>query len=359
MRNKLKLTIPWEEIEEGAQDQIIEALTLPFLEELVILPDVHQGYDLPIGSVALLDNHIWAGAVGYDIGCGMCHINTKINVEKIPPGNTVYDRITDMVPTGFTERKTLDKSVTKFPNASEIVAVADAVRYKAASQLGTLGGGNHFIEVGYNKNHEVGITIHSGSRRPGWLIADYHMRVTQGPVETRSKKGMAYFTDMNWALEYALENRSVMMEKCLFALGIKDTKPLMKTMINENHNHAEMREDGVLHRKGATPALKGQLGIIPANMRDGVWITKGLGNEDFLSSASHGAGRAMSRCAARKTLDSIQFQFDMLGIETPNLKDLLDEAPEAYKDIHKVIAIQDGVLVEVIDHFKPLVVVKG
>lgn len=375
MTDKLALTVPAEEIEPKAMEQIEAALKMTYLKRLAIMPDVHAGYDLPIGGVALLDGHIWPGAVGYDIGCGMCHVNTGREMNDLLPDvlyfgtpadhdksalKRIQVRLNKMVPVGHFERQRSTTKFDKFPNASRYGVVADAVRYKASMQLGTLGGGNHFIEIGVNKDGIVGVTIHSGSRRPGWLIGDFYMRMTDGPVPLSSKMGQAYVKDMKWALDFALANRAHMMRCCLQAMGLgKDADKLMETMVNENHNHAEVTKSGVLHRKGATPAKEGQLGIIPANMKDGVWITRGLGNTEFLSSASHGAGRAMSRKDARKLLDVDEFANQMEGIVSPVLGSLLDEAPGAYKDIHSVIAAQDGILVDVVDHFKPVFVMKG
>ncbi|MBU1001478.1 MAG: RtcB family protein [Proteobacteria bacterium] len=354
--DRLRLTIPLEQIEGGAREQIERTLALPCLKVLAIMPDVHVGYDLPIGGVALLDGHIWPGAVGYDIGCGMCHVLTEKPLAELPDLHQVYNRILQLIPVGFETHKK-KTGFDKFPNVSGDGKLNDVVREKAPIQLGTLGGGNHFIEIGVNPYDIVGITIHSGSRHPGWQIGDYYMKKTKGPVPVDSAIARAYVQDMEWALEYALENRAAMMRRCLEALGLGED--LMQGMINENHNHAEITPAGVLHRKGATPAESGQLGIIPANMRDGVWITRGLGNEFFLCSASHGAGRTMSRKKARQAIDFRSFMAQMEGIVAPVEPRLLDEAPDAYKKIDDVLKAQDGVLVDVIDHFRPVLVVKG
>lgn len=353
---RLLLTIPADGIEPSAMSQIEQALALPFLKKLAIMPDVHAGYDLPVGGVALLDGYIWPGAVGYDIGCGMCHISTGVHVSDIPPAESIFEGIMGRIPVGFSSRTT-PLTHRKFGNASGYACLGDAVRERASRQLGALGGGNHFIEVGVNAEGMVGITIHSGSRRPGWIIADFYMRMTGGPVPVDSEIGQKYLADMEWAQMFALDNRAEMMRQCLWALHLR--QDLVENMINENHNHAVLTDDGVLHRKGATPAEFGKLGIIPANMRDGVWITRGLGNEKFLCSASHGAGRRMSRTEAKKRVDMVKFADDMRGVVTPDLSGISDEHPEAYKPIGDVLSAQDGVLVDIVDHFKPIVVVKG
>jgi tRNA-splicing ligase RtcB (3'-phosphate/5'-hydroxy nucleic acid ligase) len=358
IHDKLKLTLPWDEIEEGAQKQIKDTLRMPSLEMLAIMPDVHQGYDLPIGGVALLRDYIWPGATGYDIGCGMIHYNTKLPLDIFSDMEVVYDRLADLIPVGFSKQKYPYELNTLFTNAAGDENLKSIVDNKAGWQLGTLGGGNHFIEIGVNDRDEVGITIHSGSRGAGWAIGDYYMKRCDGPIPVTSILGKAYVEDMKWALDYALDNRKLMMIQCCKALELRDFNYL--EWVNENHNHAEVNIDGtVLYRKGATPAEEGKLGIIPANMRDGVWITKGLGNEEFLCSASHGAGRKLSRTKARETVDTVEFFEDMIGVITPSLDKLTDESPHAYKDITDVLNRQDGLLVDVIDHFKPLLVLKG
>lgn len=357
MDERLKLTIPAEEIEAGAWEQIEAALALPYLKTLAIMPDVHSGYDLPIGGVALLDGYIWPGAVGYDIGCGMCHVNTGAHIGGLNSADLreVYERIRRLVPVGFATHDKPHDGFQKFRNASGFSCLQDAVRERASRQVGTLGGGNHFIEIGVNDQGTIGVTIHSGSRRSGWLIGEFYMLTTGGPVPLESEIGQRYLADMTWALQFALDNRAAMMRCCLEALGLGSDLP----MVNENHNHAVVTPDGVLHRKGATPAEVGQPGIIPANMRDGVWITRGLGNEDFLCSASHGAGRAMSRGQAKKLIDPTRFETEMGDIITPDLGGLVDEAAQAYKPIGQVLTAQDGLLVDIVDHFRPVVVVKG
>jgi len=350
-----------DEIEIEAQKQIYATLKLDSLRALAIMPDVHAGYDLPIGGVALLKGHVWPGAVGYDIGCGMCHVTTDSTVNDIPDLTDVYDRIMAAIPVGFNSHK--DKRPVKpFTNASRDKALGNTVQAKAEQQIGTLGGGNHFLQVGVNSKGKIGITIHSGSRRSGWEIGDFYMKQTKGPVPVSSEIGNAYWQDMSWAVEFALDNRRRMMRFCLEALKLPMS--LLNGMVNENHNHAEIYMDPqydlcIIHRKGATPAEEGQLGIIPANIRDGVWITRGRGNKAFLCSASHGAGRTMSRQAAKRDLDFEEFQSQMEGIMAPVTEAHLDEAPNAYKPIDAVLKAQDGILVDIIDHFKPLLVVKG
>jgi len=355
MDNRLKLTIPKDDIDSKAWDQIEAVLELPYLKKLAIMPDVHAGYDLPIGGVALLDGYIWPGAVGFDVGCGVCHIN----VGMVPKGlvsEELLHRLLKFIPVGF---NTLDIPTTnfhKFPNRSKFAALRDAVTHKASIQMGTMGSNNHFIEFGVNSEGELGITIHSGSRKPGYLIGDFYTRMTGGPVALDSNIGKAYLADMNWALQFAFDNRMRMMDMCFKAMRIPFDN---NKVINESHNHAIVTNKGVLHRKGATPAIEGQLGIIPANMKDGVYITRGLGNDEFLNSASHGAGRKMSRSQARVKLDHEKFKKEMAGIIAPTGIEFIEESKDAYKDIDYVLEGQDGILVDIVDHFKPILVIKG
>ena len=423
---RLSLTIPPERIDAATWDQIESALALPCMVHLAVMPDAHAGYDLCIGGVALLDGHISPSFVGYDIGCGMCHVNTGLPADEVLPDEAarrlLFDRLRLAIPVGTALRGAGEYDLPRFTSASGDAQLTEAVNARQSIQLGTLGGGNHFLEVGVNGRGEIGITVHSGSRRSGWDIGAWYMK--QGrlfPLDSRL--GRAYRQDMNWALDYALLNRRLMLEHTLRALAdvhrqlarpthkpVTDTaapkahtRPaaspastlpssslsspvftaspapssqpplseqeislLLGRMINENHNHAVVwNQPGpsgaplVLHRKGATPADAGQPGIIPANQRDGVYVTEGLGNTEYLSSASHGAGRRMSRNEAQRTISLERFQSQMCGVVCRADKGVLDEAPDAYKPIAEVLAAQDGVLVRITDHFRPLVVLKG
>jgi tRNA-splicing ligase RtcB len=399
---RLSLTIPPDRLDAATRDQIESALALPCMVHLAVMPDAHAGYDLCIGGVALLDGHISPSFVGYDIGCGMCHVNTGLPADEALPDEAarrlLFDRLRLAIPVGTATRAPGDYDLPRFESASGDTQLTDAVNARQSIQLATLGGGNHFLEVGVNRRGEIGVTVHSGSRRSGWDIGAWYMK--QGrlfPLD--SSLGRAYRQDMDWALDYALLNRRLMLEHALRALAdvhrqltgttrkrvpspatptvytVPSVQPplseheialLLGRMINENHNHAVIQNQPgpsgaplVLHRKGATPADAGQPGVIPANQRDGVYVTEGLGNAEYLSSASHGAGRRMSRNEAQRAIPLERFRSQMRGIVCRADKSVLDEAPDAYKPIAEVLAAQDGVLVRVIDHFRPLVVLKG
>jgi len=364
--DKLETLIPLEDLEESAVDQIHTALAQPFLKKLVIMPDCHTGYDLPIGAIALLDGVISPSYVGYDIGCGMCSVVTDLKAADLDhrARTDLFDRIYKAIPCGVGGYHEGRKDET-FTSASGSNKLDDRVSSRLNSQMGTLGGGNHFIELGENKEGFLSITIHSGSRNPGWVTAQYWMDFAKadpefdgGFLRLDSSNGRAYVEDMNYFLLYALENRLRMMA---VTIGVVEGKAQAgsSAIINENHNHAAVQGSDVLHRKGATPAEQGVLGVIPGTMRDGVYITKGLGNEQYLSSASHGAGRRMSRTQAKQEIKIEDHRAAVKGIVCRTDRKVLDESPDAYKNVHEVVKAQEGIVVEVLDHAKPIVNVKG
>lgn len=370
---KLSTLIPIHLLEQGAQQQIYDALALDFLMKLAVMPDCHTGYTLPIGGVALLDSVISPEYVGYDVGCGMCYILTRLKADKvfkhIKKKTKMFDDIYKRIPVGFNSREK-GQVYYDFKTASGDKELQERVDNKLNIQLGTLGGGNHFIEIGVNMEGYVTITIHSGSRNIGHSIATYYMRLSKnvdkdlprGFLHLNGEYGQQYLQDMNFALEYALENRKVMMREVLSLLGYNDHESgtlIDHHMVNENHNHAVLEGTHVLHRKGATPADKGQVGIIPGSMKTGVYITEGLGNEEYLSSASHGAGRKMSRKKAKEFVTLSKFKQQMHGIVAKVDKSTRDEAPDAYKNLHDVIKEQEGIVINTTDYAKPLINVKG
>lgn len=371
--DKLSSLIPLHLLEQSAQKQIYDTLNLDFLIKLAVMPDCHTGYTLPIGGVALLDNVISPEYVGYDIGCGMCFIITRFLASKFFKNEKkklkLFDEIYKRVPVGFNSRET-SLNYEDFKTPSKDKNLINKVESKLYIQLGTLGSGNHFIEIGVNMEGYITITIHSGSRNIGHSIASYYMEksklsdpdLPKGFLHLQSDIGQQYLHDMNFALKYALENRKVMMKEVLSLFGYNshEIDTLINThMINENHNHAIANGEKVLHRKGATPADKGQIGIIPGSMKTGVYVTEGLGNENYLSSSSHGAGRKMSRKKAKESISMERFKKQMNGIVAKVEHSTKDEAPDAYKDLHDIIKMQEGIVIKTIDYSEPLIVVKG
>ncbi len=363
--DKIVHLIPMEDIEQGAQKQLYDNANIPFVKKIAVLPDCHQGYDLPVGAVALVEDHISPSYVGYDIGCGMCCYeipNSDINNFKEKDRLYLFEEIKECIPVGFAEH---DNPYSKsFKSASGNKELTDKVNAKLTKQNGTLGGGNHFIEIGYNAKGSIFITIHSGSRRPGWEIGDWYMNEAKKDnqlyhkfFDLYSSLGKAYLADMNFALEFALANRLDMLKEIA---NLITGSRILFDYINENHNHAIVLENGdVLHRKGATPADVGQLGVIPGSMKSGVYITEGLGNAEFLSSASHGAGRKMSRGFAKKNISLETFKDQMNGILANVSESTLDEAPDAYKDLDYVMKAQEGIVVKTVDFITPIINIKG
>lgn len=331
------------------------------------MPDAHLGYTLPIGAVVLTDNVVFPSYVGFDIGCGMCSLKTSFDRREVEAhGHQIYDRILQHIPVGYNHR-----SQALSWRLPPVTKRGEEVFYEKSGfkQLGTLGGGNHFIEIGYDEDDAVWITIHSGSRGVGHGIATYYMKLFSGSnkpkeghygMSLETQEAQDYLKDMQFSIEFALENRKRMMYLVVESIAylLNHTVDLdMNTMINRTHNHAEVVKEGIIHRKGATHAEKGMLGVIPGNMRDGSFIVKGLGNPDSLSSSSHGAGRVLGRNQAKKTLDPVIFEDDMEGIVCQTLG-RLDESPGAYKDIFEVMGDQRD-LVEVLHYIKPIINVKG
>ena len=360
---KLKTLIPLDYLEEEAIKQIERNLEVPFLKKLVILPDCHSGYDLPVGAAALLDGYISPSYVGVDIGCGMCSVKTPIKAKELTAKEKqhIFNEVYNKIPVGFEGRKKgLDYK--KFYSASGNKDLNKKANEIINISLGTLGGGNHFIEFGESqKNGYLYITIHSGSRHLGKLIADFYTQKSRF-LSIDSDDGLNYWEDMNFAIEFALSNRKTMLDIILndiLKLTPEEYREAMNSFVNESHNFAEKTDEGILHRKGATSAYKGQIGIIPANMRDGVYITEGIGNWEYLSSSSHGAGRKMSRKKARKLISEEDFQISMKGIIAKTTKKIIDEAPLAYKDINFIIKLQEGKVIKIFDKILPIINVKG
>lgn len=370
INKKLWSLIPLEQIEQSAQKQIFDNLKDERLMQMAIMPDVHTGYDLPIGGVALVDGHVSPSYVGYDIGCGMCAINTSVPASDLLSSLDIKERlfaeIMRQVPVGIGGRHHADDYPT-FKSASGDKKLTEKACRSVESQLGTLGSGNHFIEISADREGLCWVTVHSGSRNAGHSVGSHYMVLAKKGQDKffplRSELGRAYLKDMAYCQEFALANRLKIIEAVLKIMGFSTAdveKMCDDSLINENHNHADvLKGDRVLHRKGATPARRGQLGIIPANMRDGIYVTVGLGNRDYLQSASHGAGRVMSRTESKRRVRMDSFRETMQGIVAKVDKGTLDEAPFVYKQIGPVLAAQEGVVVEVVNHLRPLVNVKG
>jgi len=357
-----------EHLEATALEQFNCAMEQDFSVKGALMPDAHTGYSLPIGAVVATDGMILPSWVGFDIGCGMCALPTTFNADDIKQnGKAVFDEIYKQVPVGFTVHQHPVECDLNPNDLADLGRIAFDKR-KGFRGLGTLGGGNHFIEIGKDETGKVWIIIHSGSRGVGHGIATEYVRLADTDSKVRdghhgfrveSDHGQAYINDLNWALEYALINRKHMMRSIVHAMSQHcDGEADWEQLINRNHNHAEEKDGLWIHRKGATHAEDGMMGVIPGNMRDGSFIVRGKGNSDSLFSSSHGAGRVLGRKQAKRELDVGEFETTMKGITALVGESTLDESPMAYKDIFEVMRLQAD-LVDTICHVTPLVNVKG
>ncbi|MFH0921947.1 MAG: RtcB family protein [Fibrobacterota bacterium] len=361
--------------EPGAMAQLEQLASMPYLyAHVCAMPDAHIGIGATIGSVFATVNAVVPSAVGVDIGCGMRAVRTDLPADAAMKDrlqrfiDTVYAR----VPVGFESHG----SNREWAGMENFPLNDSALRKKAAQQLGTLGGGNHFVEV-QGDGERLWLMIHTGSRHIGLQIAEKYihaakqMNLQQGhdlppdlsflPVGTAL--GGEYLDAMDWALDYAKENRRQLMEDLLDIFRETVTPSFAVTDdIEINHNFAAFEthfgKRVLVHRKGAVRAFKGEPGIIPGSMGAPSYITRGRGNPDSFMSSSHGAGRCMGRREAQKSIRMDAFEQAMKGV-TANLSHrMLDEAPQAYKDIDAVMAAQSD-LVEIVYRLMPLASVKG
>ena len=363
-----KIKIYSEHLEPQALVQFHSAMEQDFSIQGALMPDAHVGYSLPIGGVVATEGVVVPAWVGYDIGCGMCALPTSFDVNQIKENkDKIFDKIYKVIPVGFSVNSTPTASDLNPQNLAKHGRRAFENR-KGFKALGTLGGGNHFIEIGADENQQIWVIIHSGSRGVGHGIATEYMKVASGigkakeghyPLKEESPEGLEYINDMNWALAFALENRKEIMHRTVFAISqFCVGEAHWENLINRNHNHAECKNGLWIHRKGATHAENGMLGVIPGNMRDGSFIVRGKGNPESLYSSSHGAGRVLGRRQAKRTLKLEDFKKTMDGIKAVVGKSTLDESPMAYKDIFEVMKRQND-LVDVLCHVAPILNIKG
>ena len=378
-------------IEAQAAKQLRNIGALPWVQGVAVMPDVHFGKGATVGSVIAMRQAVSPAAVGVDIGCGMSAVRTSLTAADLPDDLApLRSAIEAAIPVGFAKRNDpvdprrvrgleqggWDAFWRRFGELDRKVA---QLEHRAQHQMGTLGGGNHFIEVcleqGGPDDGQVWLMLHSGSRNIGKELAERHMAVARGlphnvdlpdrdlAVFLAGTPEMdAYRRDLWWAQEYARRNRAVML--AVLCGVVRDEFPDVSfgEPISCHHNYvAEETYDGVdvlVTRKGAIRAGKGDLGIIPGSMGTGSYIVRGKGNPDAYNSASHGAGRRMSRGQAKRTYSTADLARQTAGVECRKDAGVVDEIPGAYKDITKVMAQQDD-LVEVVAHLKQVVCVKG
>ncbi|AOP45099.1 RtcB family protein [Streptomyces lydicus] len=376
-------------VEDVAMQQLRNVATLPWIKGLAVMPDVHYGKGATVGSVIAMRGAVCPAAVGVDIGCGMSAVKTSLTANDLPGDlSRLRSKIEQVLPVG---RGMHDDPVDPgrlhgVPTAgwddfwTRFDGVAEAVRFRrerAVKQMGSLGGGNHFWEFCVDADQSVWIMLHSGSRNIGKELAEYHMGVAhklpqnQGLVDrdlavfiADTPQMAAYRNDLFWAQEYAKHNREIMMAltQDVIRREFKKAKVTFDQVISCHHNYvAEERYDGMdllVTRKGAIRAGGGEYGIIPGSMGTGSYIVKGLGNAASFNSASHGAGRRMSRNAAKKRFSTRDLEEQTRGVECRKDSGVIDEIPGAYKPIEQVIEQQRD-LVEVVAHLKQVICVKG
>ena len=374
------------DVEESAMRQIENLTTLPFLHHhLAIMPDVHAGMGMPIGGVLACDGAVIPNAVGVDIGCGMCAVKTNWKMEDLPAHvirKEIMKGIRARIPLGMDHHK--EAQDAKYLPQGHNIDKMEIVKRRQISilhEVGTLGGGNHFIELQKDEEGNLWIMIHSGSRNLGKQVGDYYNKIAASLNEKwhsvvspeirlpflphGTREFGAYWNEMKYCIDFALCNRRLMMERIqeVIADSLKGIE--FEPMINIAHNYAAFEhhfdKDVIVHRKGATLAREGVIGIIPGSQGTASYIVEGLGNPDSFCSCSHGAGRVLSRKAAIKTLD---MDAEVRNLEAKGIihaircQDDMQEASGAYKDIDTVIANESD-LVKVKTKLLPIAVIKG
>jgi len=381
LHNRIPIKLWLDDIDRQALAQAENLANLPFaFKHIAIMPDSHVGYGMPIGAILATEDVIIPNAVGVDIGCGICAVRTSLQEIDKKTLIKLLRSIRKVVPLGFSHHKS-PQDETKMPTPDSNMKIVRQQYNKALHQLGTLGGGNHFIEIQRGDDNCIWIMIHSGSRNLGHKVASHHNEIAarlnrtwhvQVPekwqlafLPTASGEGLHYMTEMNYCVEFALANRKLMMQRVQEAL-IDLVGPIkFGEFINKSHNFAAWEHHSnrnvMVHRKGATSARKDELGLIPGSQGSASYIVRGLGNNESFHSCSHGAGRRLGRKQAIRELNFAREKqrLESLGVvHAMRHQKNLDEAPGAYKNIEKVMNNQtDLVTIEV--KLRPLAVIKG
>ena len=389
-------------LEQGAMEQAVNLASHPAtFHHVALMPDAHQGYGMPIGGVIAMDGTVCPNAVGVDIGCGMCAVKTNVPasaLEDMRIRRELHNLIRSRIPVG--EGRSHEKAqkwdgFEKFIDEEGFVG-EDWPLDVDRRNLGTLGGGNHFIELQKEADAEkpsLWLMLHSGSRNLGHRIATHYHNLALDlckrfftklpdedlaflPMDDRTRYGAAYVRHMKFALAYARESRTRMMGVAVVSLQEVCSKLGLSLEIefqhDIHHNYAALEnhfgKNVWVHRKGATSAKDGEIGIIPGSMGTSSYIVKGLGNADSFMSCSHGAGRRMSRTAACQSLTVEECDKAMQGIVCDRWNKVrhgkakgtfdLSEAPGAYKDINTVIADESD-LVTPVERLLPMLSIKG
>jgi tRNA-splicing ligase RtcB len=380
-----------DDLEPSARQQLVNLSRLPIVHHHVAaMPDVHAGIGATVGSVIATKKAVIPAAVGVDIGCGMIAARTSLTADQLDEKSLkrVFDQISRDVPVGRDQHKEgREIAHAAAPFRRELKSITGAhpqleKRFKRtqnwAHQMGTLGGGNHFIEVCVDESNGVWVMLHSGSRGIGNAIGSYFIELARRDMENQigslPDRDLAYFREgsehfaeyvraVDWAQRYAAANREAMMDLVLAALR-KHLPPFEVTSeaVNCHHNYVERErhygEDVWVTRKGAIRAGEGDLGIIPGSMGAKSYIVRGRGAAESFESCAHGAGRRMSRTAAQKQFTTADLAQQTAGIICRKDIGVVDEIPAAYKPIDEVMENQCD-LVEVVHTLKQVLCVKG
>lgn len=397
-RAPVQLWVDQTTVEPSALQQVRNVADLPWVHGVAVMPDVHYGYGATVGSVIAMRDAVSPSAVGVDIGCGMTAVRSHVRVDQLPDDlGRVRHAIEDAVPVGtamHARSSTLtsrvrnvalggwDEFVSSYERLSMTLTTkrldTEAYRQRVLNQLGTLGGGNHFIEVCGDENGDVWLMLHSGSRNVGKELAERHIAVARELPHNQdlpdrdlavfvadTPEMSAYLHDLTWAQDYARRNRAIMLRLVQNAFSTSTIGSDFlgyDAPISCHHNYVS-REcyddvDLLITRKGAISTRGCQLGLIPGSMGTGSYVVRGLANELAYCSASHGAGRRMSRGAAKRTFTLEDLASQTEGVECRKDAGVLDETPGAYKNLEDVMAQQTS-LVQIVHKLDTLVCVKG
>jgi tRNA-splicing ligase RtcB len=381
----IRVWAPLEEVDSGVIGQLKNVAALPWVaHHVAVMADVHAGRGATVGSVIAMRGAVAPAAVGVDIGCGMAAVRTNLRADQLPDNlRRLRLAIETAIPVGkesHTSPAWRDAPEELRSAGEALMQEQDALALRVdpqrvSCQIGTLGGGNHFIEVCLDTSDTVWLMLHSGSRGVGARLAEHHIEVAQRLQHNQAlvDRDLAVFLagtpvfesyrrDLFWAQAYALLNRRVMLHLLSQVVRRFWPKIVLDAPISCHHNYVaeevHFGEELLLTRKGAIRAGRGELGIIPGSMGTKSYIVRGLGNPQSFESASHGAGRRMSRTEAKRrfTLADLRDQTD--GVECRKDSGVIDEAPKAYKNIDHVMAQQQD-LVEIVAELKQIVCVKG
>jgi len=383
----IKLWARLEEVESGALDQLRNIASLPWVaHHVACMPDVHFGKGATVGSVVAMRGAVAPAAVGVDIGCGMAAVQTSLVADRLPDSlRELRLEIEEAIPVGFSQHdrpvhgdapeKLKREARALMDRFGELTAKVQDLGGKAGKQLGTLGGGNHFIELCLDEAGRVWLMLHSGSRNIGKSLAEIHIARARHLAHNQvlpdrdlavflagTPEMAEYRRDLYWAQEYARLNRAVMLWRYEEVLRrfFPDLTFGERVLCHHNYVAEETHfgEELVVTRKGAIRAGRGELGIIPGSMGTRSYIVRGLGCAESFESASHGAGRRMSRAKAKKTFSLEDLRAQTAGVECRKDGGVLDEIPGAYKDIDEVMKNQSD-LVEIVATLKQILCVKG